>query len=306
MAHLIPTSVLVLERGWLSSNNIVFASGKRTAIVDTGYCTHAEQTCTLLQSALGTRHLDLMVNTHLHSDHCGGNARLQAAFPQAHTWVPPGHAQAVRDWDIQTLSYAPTGQSCPRFAIHDVLHMGQTILLGDDAWEIHAAPGHDPQSIILFEPQTSTLISADALWEHGFGVVFPQLDGIDAFDEVASTLDLIEQLAPKTIIPGHGTVFTDVASALKQARQRLDRFVQQPISHAKHAAKVLLKFKLLELQSCHIETLRQWTLQTPYFSQLHQSFFANTPQAAWFDMLLAELIRAEAAVMQGDLVMNRD
>jgi glyoxylase-like metal-dependent hydrolase (beta-lactamase superfamily II) len=297
---------LVLERGWLSSNSIVFASGSCTAIVDTGYCTHADQTSSLLHAALAGRSLDLIVNTHLHSDHCGGNAELQSQFPSTRTLVPPGHAQAVRDWDVQTLSYAPTGQSCPRFSISDVLSVGSTIVLGEHDWEIHAAPGHDPQSIILFEPQTKTLISADALWEHGFGVVFPQLEGIDAFDEVAATLDLIERLAPRSVIPGHGSRFTDVASALSRARQRLARFVQQPLSHAKHAAKVLLKFKLLELQTCTHSSLLFWAEQTPYFHQLHQSFFHDATFAKWIDTLLAELVRAQAATIAGHCISNRD
>jgi glyoxylase-like metal-dependent hydrolase (beta-lactamase superfamily II) len=45
--------------------------------------------------------------------------------------------------------------------------------------------GHDPHSVILFEPVSRVLISADALWERGFGVIFPELEGVEAFDEVA-------------------------------------------------------------------------------------------------------------------------
>ena len=70
----------VFERGWLSSNNILF-TGQHSgaALVDTGYCTHSAQTLALVQSALGRRPLERILNTHLHSDHCGGNAALQAA-----------------------------------------------------------------------------------------------------------------------------------------------------------------------------------------------------------------------------------
>jgi hypothetical protein len=35
---------------------------------------------------------------------------------------------------------------------------------------------------VLFEPQGAS-ISADALWENGFGVVFPELEGADAFEK---------------------------------------------------------------------------------------------------------------------------
>ena len=68
--------------------------------------------------------------------------------------------------------------------------------------------------MILFEPQSRTLISADALWENGFGVIFQELEGEQAFDEVADTLDLIESLAPLVVIPGHGKVFTHVEQSL--------------------------------------------------------------------------------------------
>ena len=57
--------------------------------------------------------------------------------------------------------------------------------------------------------------------------------------EVAATLDLIEQLAPAVVIPGHGSVFTGVADSLAVARQRLDSFVARPERHTRHAAKVL-------------------------------------------------------------------
>jgi predicted Fe-S protein YdhL (DUF1289 family) len=73
----LPASMRVFERGWLSSNNILFMDDDTAALVDSGYVTHAPQTLALLQHALQGRALDLLLNTHLHSDHCGGNALLQ-------------------------------------------------------------------------------------------------------------------------------------------------------------------------------------------------------------------------------------
>ena len=72
----LPDSIHVLERGWLSSNNIVFVGKDKTAIVDTGYCTHENQTLTLLRHVLKGRALNEIYNTHLHADHCGGNTIL--------------------------------------------------------------------------------------------------------------------------------------------------------------------------------------------------------------------------------------
>jgi len=75
-------------------------------------CNHAAQTLALVQHALGGQPLAGIVNTHLHSDHCGGNATLQRAFA-AQLCIPPGHAQAVADWDEQQLSYGATAHRSP-------------------------------------------------------------------------------------------------------------------------------------------------------------------------------------------------
>lgn len=297
---------IVLQRGWLSSNNIVFPVGRQTSLVDTGYCTHSAQTLRLVDAALSGRKLDQILNTHLHSDHCGGNAALADQYPDVCISVPPGLAAQVSSWDTQSLSYLPTGQECPRFHHHTLLQPGSSIELGSHFWEIHCAPGHDPHSILLFEPQTRTLISADALWENGFGVVFQELEGVQAFDEVASTLDLIARLSPNTVIPGHGLVFYDAPGALARARTRLDQFVRDPVRHARYGAKVLIKYKLLEWQSCSAEQLYAWIHQTPYFSVLHRNYFAEWAEQDWYRSLLEDLKRSQAIDVFESMIVNRD
>lgn len=300
----LPPDITVLERGWLSANNIVFTGPHGTAIVDTGYCAHAEQTVALVQAALGGRPLDLVINTHLHSDHCGGNAALQAAWPQVRTLIPPGQAAHVAAWDAYALSYTPTGQDCPRFRMDGVLQPGTTLRLGTRDWQVHAAPGHDPHSLVLFEPQEAVLISADALWGNGFGVVFPELEGDSAFGDVAATLDLIEALAPRTVIPGHGSVFHDVPGALRTARRRLDGFVQSPAKHALYAAKVLLKYKLLEWQRIEQADLHAWAARTPYFGMLHARYAGDQPLSHWLQALADDLVRSGAATREGEWLHN--
>ena len=303
-AFVLPPGVSVLERGWLSSNNILIQGPRTTALIDSGYCTHAEQTLALLQSALGGRSLDILVNTHLHSDHCGGNAALQAAYPSLQTQIPPGHANVVRAWDAYALSYTPTGQSCPPFRFDATLQPGTDMLLGDMVWQVHAAPGHDPHSVILFEPGSRTLVSADALWEKGFGVVFPELDGEGAFQEVGDTLDLIESLQPAIVIPGHGAPFTDVALALAVARKRLQGFIDQPDKHRLYAAKVLLKFKLLEAQAMELNALQAWALATAYFASLLAPAGDQRSVQAAVDALVHDLVRSGAATVQGTRIYN--
>jgi glyoxylase-like metal-dependent hydrolase (beta-lactamase superfamily II) len=298
----LPPGVQVLERGWLSSNNVLFLGAQCTALVDSGYCAHADQTLALVAAALRRRPLDRLVNTHLHSDHCGGNAALQGRWPALQTLIPPGLAQQVAQWDPVALGYEPSGQRCPRFH-HDALVLpGTEIELADRAWQVHAAPGHDPDSVILFEPVSRTLISADALWENGFGVVFPELDERDAFDEVGATFDLIERLGPRWVIPGHGPVFRFEAAVLARARSRLEAFVRNPARHAHHAAKVLLKFKLLECRQMLFVDYVQWAAGTPHFQGIHRRFAPAVGIGDWIDQLTQELVHSQVVRRVGESV----
>jgi glyoxylase-like metal-dependent hydrolase (beta-lactamase superfamily II) len=255
----------------------------------------------LVAQALGDEPLARIVNTHLHSDHCGGNAALQAAHGAA-VWIAPGQADAVTRWDLDALTYRTTGQRCDRFRHDGVLHPGDVLRAGQRAWDVLAAPGHDPDSLMLFDAQAGVLVSADALWNNGFGVVFPELDGIDAFDQVAEVLDLIERLDARTVIPGHGPAFTDVGPALRRARQRLSKFVANPPLHARHAAKVLLKYHVMEERQQALEDLLTWAEGTPLVvGTLGRAGFREPPRASC-QTLLAELVAVGALRIQEQVV----
>jgi glyoxylase-like metal-dependent hydrolase (beta-lactamase superfamily II) len=300
----LPDGMRVFQRGWLSSNNILFDDGTHSLLVDSGYCTHAPQTLALVESVLKVRPLNFLVNTHLHSDHCGGNAALQNRYPLLQTFIPPGHAPLVANWDPVGLSYWAAGQRCPKFQFTKTLHPGTEMRFGSDTWEIHAAPGHDPHSLVFFEPKNRILISADALWENGFGVIFPELEGEDAFTEVAATLDLIERLKPDVVVPGHGGVFFYTPEILGLATQRLNAFVKNPLKHAKHAAKVLLKFKLLEVQRQSFDAFEQWAISTPYLEQIRKQFFPEPPASQWIRELCDELAGSGVASRDGTFICN--
>jgi glyoxylase-like metal-dependent hydrolase (beta-lactamase superfamily II) len=251
----LPPSMQVFERGWLSSNNVLFIDDERTALVDSGYTAHAAQTLALVRHALGgERTLDLIVNTHLHSDHCGGNALLQASFA-CETWIPATQAAAVRDWNEDALTFRATGQSCERFAFTGTIEPGATLRLGGLDWSVLGAPGHDPHSLMLYCAGERLLISADALWENGFGVIFPELEGDSGFAEQRAVLDLIATLDIRAVIPGHGAPFTEVTKALDVASSRIAYLRADPVRNARNALKVLIVFKLMELRSMPISSL---------------------------------------------------
>jgi glyoxylase-like metal-dependent hydrolase (beta-lactamase superfamily II) len=299
----LPASMRVFERGWLSSNNILFIGRDATTLVDSGYVSHAAQTVALVTHALQGRPLDRLINTHLHSDHCGGNAALHRAFGCRVT-IPASEADKVRAWNEDELSYHATGQQCERFTFDDTLAPGDVLTLGDMTWQALAAPGHDPYSLILYCADERILISADALWENGFGVVFPELDGESGFAEVRATLQLIASLDARLVIPGHGAPFTDIGNALQTAFSRIDYFIADPARNAQNAVKVLLKFLLLERQSIPLADLPQLMADIRLFGDANRRYL-NMAEPELVQWVIAQLVRAGAAEVAGELLRNK-
>lgn len=300
----LPMSMQVLQRGWLSSNNILFIGRDQTALVDSGYLTHAEQTVALVRYGLQGRPLDRLINTHLHSDHCGGNAALQREYA-CRTTIPASEADQVRCWDEAALTFAATGQQCARFSFDDTLQAGDTLTLGDMQWQALGAPGHDPHSLILYCAEERLLLSADALWENGFGVIFPELDGESGFAEARATLELIAGLDLRLVIPGHGAPFTDVRTALDHAFSRIDYLAADPRRNAQNAVKVLLKFLLLEQQQIALAEVPRLLSEIRLFAQSNRRYLQQPP-AVLAQWAISQLVRAGAAAIAGEMLLNRD
>ena len=301
----LPEGFCFFERGWLSSNSLLVQNEHHAAVFDTGYTSHAPQLIQLLQKELNGKALDLIVNSHLHSDHCGGNSLLQSVFPQVDIQIPTRQFNDVLCWDDSLLTYEVTGQSCSPFTPTLHLRDGDLIETGGVCWQVFAAPGHDNDEFIFLQPDFNILLSADALWENGLGVVFPEFLGGIGFENVAKTLDLIQSLNPMLVLPGHGSYFSDIDSSLSQTRRKLDLFSKSADAHALYSAKVLLKFKLLEIQKISINDFVNWALNIQMLGMIHSHFFSVFNKKLWIENLIQELVSRGAAEMHGNYLYNR-
>lgn len=297
----------IFERGWLSCNNVLIhgrSEDEGATLVDSSHCLHADQTVALLRAALGDEPLRCVLNTHLHSDHCGGNTAVKQAFGVP-VFIPSGTWEAVHHWDDDRLSFTATSQRIVPFTAEGTLCPDQPLSLGGRHWDVVAAPGHDPDAVMLFDTDQGVLISGDALWQDGFGVVFPELEGERAFGDVGAVLDLIETLPVQWVIPGHGAPFNDVGKALAKARSRLAAFEANPSRHARYAAKVLLKYHLMEERQQGLAALHLWAGSAPLVRLIWQNL--GCPQAsvhAWCDELIADMVRSGAVAVRDGVVHN--
>lgn len=302
--HKLPQGFVFFERGWLSSNSLLIHDDDQAVLFDTGYVTHSQQLLSLLYQCLGSKPLDDVVNTHLHSDHCGGNALLQCHFDQLNIHIPGSQFSDVQSWTTSALTHELTGQTCPRFKPTHGLFSKTTLSFCGTHWQVFDSPGHDNDGIIFFEADHGILISADALWENGIGVIFPEfLDGV-GFENVAATFDLIESLRPKLVIPGHGRLFTDATTSLSNARRKLDSFQADPLKHANYAAKVLIKFKLMELHSMNLLEFLEWCVNSALLRKIHQAFFSALTIKIWVQEVLIELESRKALLISDQFIYN--
>jgi glyoxylase-like metal-dependent hydrolase (beta-lactamase superfamily II) len=300
-----PESLAVIERGWLSANNIVLMTDESTTLIDSGYDSHKAQTLALVKHALGGRQLDWLVNTHCHSDHMGGNAALQRTY-HCHTSIPEGEATLIRAWNEADLVLAPAGQTAERFTIDDTIGDGDLLEMGGIEWQTIHAPGHDMHAVMFYSPEHRILISGDALWQNGFGVIFPVLSAADGdhsgFDATAATLEKIAELEIRIVIPGHGAPFTDVAPALERARSRLDYFRKDVTRLARHALKALLTFVLLDRRRLELAGLADYLDSLGFFHQVNARFLGLNPRAL-AESLVADLEKAGAIKLEGGAIV---
>jgi glyoxylase-like metal-dependent hydrolase (beta-lactamase superfamily II) len=302
---MLPASLLVLERGWLSSNNIVCLEGDEAALIDSGYVTHAAQTVALLENALDGRRLTRLLNTHSHSDHIGGNAAVTQAFG-CQVIVPVGIDATIAEWDEEALLLSPLGQSAARFRHDKTIAGGDEVELGGLNWHSISVPGHDMDALAFHNAERRILISGDALWRDGFGVVFSELvghpDDAGGLKATRETLDRLARLPIDVVIPGHGAPFVEVEDAFVRAYQRLAAFEQSIERLARHALKVMLAFAMLERRQLPRHELPAF-LSSLSFCQSVNSRYLDYDNEALAQWLASDLIRTGTLTEVGGVLI---
>jgi glyoxylase-like metal-dependent hydrolase (beta-lactamase superfamily II) len=271
-------------------------------LVDSGYCTHREHTLELLAGGdgLDREPLERLVNTHCHSDHMGGNAAIANAYGCRVT-IPAGEVKHVQPWTPQSAWMEQFDQRADPFHFDDTIAAGEAFEGGGFEWEAHAAPGHDMDALMFFEPVNRVLISGDALWETGMGFVWPQ-DGANPYIEAArEALATIERLRPAIVIPGHGAPFFDAPGSIAQVRSKLDAFARDPVKNARHMTKSMFVFALLDRQAMNAAEVPAYVQRVPCYRQISERFLGMDPKAL-ADWLLADLARAGAITVHDGIV----
>jgi len=288
----LPPQVRVIVRDWLNANNILLTGRDRTVLVDSGYHRDTSITLAKVSVELAGRPLDWLVNTHCHSDHMGGNAAVRRAH-ECRLSIPVGEAPLIEAWDEQALWLSYADQRCKRFAFDDTIAPGDVLDWGDLQWRAIAAPGHDMGALMFYCEEEQLLISGDALWENGFGVLLPGPGREERLAATRRTLESIARLDVRTAIPGHGLPFSNVAEALERSLQRLEAFERDELRMARHVLKVMFVFSLLDRQRLLLSRIPEYLATVPLYAEFNARYF-QLSEAALADLIVGELERAGA------------
>jgi glyoxylase-like metal-dependent hydrolase (beta-lactamase superfamily II) len=137
------------------------------------------------------------------------------------------------------------------------------------------------------------LITGDALWENGFGVLLPGPGREERLAAARSTLESIAGLDVGTVIPGHGAPFTNVAEALERSLRRLEAFERDELRMARHVLKVMFVFSLLDRQRLPLGRIPEYLATVPLYTDFDARYF-QLGNVALADLIVGELERAGA------------
>ena len=296
---LLPPQLHVFVRDWLSSNNVLLKSRDGHVLIDAGYSRHAAFTLALLATpqGLGEEPLARLVNTHCHSDHMGGNAAIAARY-RCPVALPEGEAPLIDAWDETALLLEYCDQRVERFVYDEIIRPGETRVWGGLEWRALAAPGHAMGALVFYNPEHRILVSGDALWQNGYGIVMPPEIDARALPAARATLEMLAALDVRVVIPGHGEPFSEVGTALERAAQRTTAFEADSVRAARHALKALMTFTLLDRRRLALADLPAYVDRVRVYRDFNARFFRLAP-AALAQWLVDDLQRVGAARCEG-------
>jgi glyoxylase-like metal-dependent hydrolase (beta-lactamase superfamily II) len=300
---MIPSWLHFIERPFPSAN-MVLIGGPRPVLVDPGLGSDRAATEQLLRAAgIPPERLALIVNTHYHSDHSGGNYALQ------HTYGLPVAAHAVEAGQVnardpQTGMAVWLDQPIEPYTVQHLLRDGDELDTGAVTLRVVHTPGHTRGHIALYAPDEQILIAGDALhaadvpWINRFG------EGAEALEQALTTLDRLAALPLRWACSGHGPAITDPAVAIAATWRRYTQWRQAPEQLAWHACKRIFVYALMIRDGLPEADVRPYLVSRGWFNDYSRHVFGVQP-ADFVERFLAEILRVGAGVWQDGRLVAR-
>jgi glyoxylase-like metal-dependent hydrolase (beta-lactamase superfamily II) len=150
--------------------------------------------------------ISMIVNTHCHFDHVGGNY----LFPNAKVLIHENDAESIRSGDFSSTAGFIFGESIKRNDVDMELKEGDKI----SNFEVLHTPGHTSGGISLWDGEI--LISGDTVFSNGG---FGRIDIGGNSKDMAESIDRLSKLDVKYLLPGHGPWVNNGKRHIELAKQ---------------------------------------------------------------------------------------
>jgi glyoxylase-like metal-dependent hydrolase (beta-lactamase superfamily II) len=279
------------------SANVLLLHGRRPVLVDTGFGADVPMLLRWLEAqGVATSALSLVVNTHSHCDHSGGNYALQALHG-VFIAAQAEEAALVNRRDPDACRAEWLRQPIEPYRVNRRLHDGDLVSTGKAAWQVVATPGHTAGHISLHSAEHGILVLGDALHDADIGWLNPYREGAASLDRAAESIERLATLPARVGYSGHGPAITDLPAAFDRARRRLRSWREKPERIAWHACKRIFSHNLMLTDGIEDAAIPGVLLDAPWFRSHAELAFGMAPDA-FVPLLVSEMLRSKAARWQ--------
>jgi hydroxyacylglutathione hydrolase len=185
------------EQGMLDSNTYIF-TGKPGIIIDPGSSDFLQDKIALFrQDGIAPADIGLIVNTHLHLDHCSANEtfkKISGAKIALHPVQEENYHLVVVD-GARLFGFEPAEFRWDMRLDSNLLNTGGI------EFELIVSPGHSPDCVCFYQRERKILVCGDVIFKMNTGRV--DLPGGNA-DTLKKSIESLSILDVELLLPGHG------------------------------------------------------------------------------------------------------
>ena len=285
-----------IKRGFLNGNHFAYRSEK-PVLIDTAYIADFDQTAKLIKQ-LGIKLADvqLIISTHCHCDHIGGNRHIQ---DQSGCDIA---LHKVGKYFIDTRNDRATwwgyfDQEADFFDCTIELNDGDVLQVGPHEFTVMHTPGHAAEGIVLYNRREKLLISSDTLWKKDMAVMTLQIEGSAAPFHMLESLEKLAALDVQIVYPGHGPAFKDMHKALMRTCKRLNHFLNHRDQMGLDLLKKISIYTLMMRKTVDENSFYDDLMKTHWYKETVDLYF-NAEYRPIYDAIMKDFLKRGIVTMQ--------
>jgi glyoxylase-like metal-dependent hydrolase (beta-lactamase superfamily II) len=242
----------------------------------------------------------LIVNTHCHCDHIGGNKIVQdrSSCEIAVHRIGKYFIDSRDDWSTWWRYYH---QEAAFFDCTRAVEDGDVLWIGPHAFKVIYTPGHASDGIVLYNVEEKVLISSDTLWEEDMAAITIRVEGSTACFSLMQSMEKLERLDVRVVYPGHGKPFTDMASAIAKTKKRLEAYLRDQRKVGNDQLKKIIIYTLLMKRRVEEASFFDLLMTTNWYPETVDLYFDGKYRPKYDEIMKGFSRRGIIKIRDGEL-----